>query len=1219
LPPYRRSNRSYGAEPVQEVEFRLSNDRLTHGGTTRVLMDADRERFADWIAHYHDLAWRTGSDDELRVLGSEIYTWLDGDERWLAALRDNADAPVVAEFAVADTSAETDRRFLEVPWELAATGDGYLAADPALIWAPLRRIGARGTPLAADPKHRLGVMFMAAAPAGQSELEIEAEEAAILRATAALGLDLAVEETGTLPELSIAWNAAASLNVLHLSCHGQGGAEPFLALEDEVGELAKVKLADLAGKLVQNRPRLLFLSACHTGEGGDTLDSLARGLIRAGFPAVLGWADAVFDRDASEFAAAFYERLTATGMTVQTAWGATRFDLLQRPNPPTHWHLARLFLGRSGGGALAAGTAGRQRDDADAGRKAVLEAPGRQIEVASRFEFVGRRRQIQEILRTFRQRQSAGAAILGLGRQGKSSLAARIIDRNPHLTPVVLFRCCDGPSLLGEISRRIDGAAGICARYRDRVDPNRPDHYDADALFHALRALLEGPCGHRTTGGKPILLLLDDFEALLDPPAGADSIHAVQRDAAAPLAAVIRAFEAGGTESRLLLTCRYAFRLSERGQDLAARLRRVDLPAMSPAESLKQARQKLAAAGVEGAAALFRFAAFQPRAIAAARGNAGLQDLLFQAALTDPAAGEAATAALEAHLAGGTLPERQDLRDTLERLLIREILGWLTPGERHLLHASTLVRLPVPLPVWRRYADHSGSGSPDRLLAFGLWERLPDLVDRRTDAAAPNAIGAAYLGDDAIDRSEQVVALILPDLFQAWGGAERSKVPYVIDIELTELALRCCNCDVLAATGADAIRGFAAGFDYRAAAATASATLDALAAAGQSLPIELLRAAAEGYSYVGDAERLKTVFGLAPAAVGDDASLPFSERMTRADFRLSYGNYLARQGEPDLALLELRAAQAAFDALGVRQPYATTLGYIARILIDQGNIEQALKLHHEQVRIFESVNDRRGRAVTLGDIARVLTSQGKVAEALKLHNEQVQILEDLGERRERAIALGDIARILVDMGEFEQALKLCDEQIQLFEALGERRERTIILGIVARIYTEQGNVEEAFKLHDQELMVYEALGDRRSRSITLGQIAHVLANQGEVERALKLHEERLQTYEALQDQSGIASANFDIGLILFNQAMRDEDDTVFQRACEALEKSYRIVLTIDRLDGICAIGTMLGQVLAIRGKMDEARGVLIRSREGFRQLGQAQRAEQVDGLLRDLE
>ena len=1043
---------------MQQVEFRLLGDRLTHAGTQRHLAEPDWARFAGWIKTYHDLAWQTGNDDALRRLGRDIHGWLDGDERWLTALRDASDSPVVADFAVPATMSDHDRLFLEVPWELAATAEDYLAADPAMMWAPLRRIGATAAPPPPNQAHRLGVLFMAAAPRGQTALDIEGEEAAILRATVRLGLDLIVEDSGNLTELTQAWQTAASLDALHLSCHGMGGDTPFLALEDEFGDMAKAKLDDLAGGFVLAKPRLLFLSACHTGQGDATVDSLARGLIRVGFPTVLGWADAVYDRDASAFAAAFYARVAQPGMTVQAAWAGVRFDLLHDRVPPAHWHLARLFLGRTGGGALTTGTRPRLRDDPDAGRKGVVDAPGRQIEVASRLEFVGRRRQVQAIQREFRHPTRAGAVILGLGLQGKSSLAARIIDRNPGLTPVALFRACDGPSVLAEISRKVDDAAEICARYRHRVDPHREDLYDPNALYLALRALLQGPCGHRSAGGQPILLLLDDLEALLDPPAGPADLPRVSRDAEAPLAAIIRAFAEGGSESRLLLTCRYAFRLPERGRDLFDRLLRVDLPAMSSADSLKQARQKLAVAGVDGAAKLAWFAGFQPRAIMAARGNAGLQELLFQAALTDPEAGDAAVAALEAHLAGGALPDQQALRDTLERLLVRQLLDWLTPDERHLLHVSTLFRLPVPLPVWRRYAAASGKGDADRLLAFGLWERLPDLADPRTDAAAANAIGAAYLDDSSDTGSERIIQLVLGDLFTAWGGANRANTPYATDIELTRLALQCGDCDVLSATAQYAIRGLEAAFDYRAAAATAADVLGALEAGGRESSVGLLRAAAELFDHVGDADGLRRIYARAPALVEDDPALPNAERTARAQFRGRYGAWLVQQGDPDHALPELQAAQAAFEALG----------------------------------------DRRSRAVPLGDIARILT------------------------------------------------------------------------------------------------------------------------NKGDVEQALTLHNERLQVYEALDDQSEIAHTQFGIGELRLQQAIEHSDRDAFQQAYEALDKSYRILLTIGRLDGICTVGVTFGQVLAMGGLKDEARTVLTRSRDGFRKLGQTGPAEQMEAILAQL-
>jgi hypothetical protein len=1071
---------------MQEVEFRLLGDRLTHNGASRHLTEPVRDRFAAWTKRYHDLAWRPGADDALLALGCDIQAWLDGDGGWLAALRELADGSVIADFAVPATPSAQDRQFLEVPWELAATGDTWLAADPAMMWAPLRRIGATAAPPPPSPAHRLGVMFMAAAPRGQTNLDIEAEEAAILRATADIGLDLTVEDSGTLPEMSRAWHAVGSLDALHLSCHGMGGDTPFLALEDAGGDLAKATLEDLAGGFVQAKPRLVFLSACHTGEGDETVDSLARGLIRVGFPAVLGWADAVFDRDASAFAAAFYARAAQPGTTVQAAWAAARYDLLRQPRPPAHWHLARLFLGRTGGGVLAAGTAARQRDDPDAGRKGVLDAPGRQIDVASRFEFVGRRRQTQAIQREFRRKTHAGAVILGLGRQGKSSLAARIIDRHPALTPVVLFRACDGPSLLAELSRKVDGAAEICARYRDRVDPQRADLYDPDALFHALRALLQGPCGDRSKGGQPILLLLDDFEALLDPPAGPDEIHRVNPEAAAPLAAIVRAFDAGGSESRLLITCRYAFRLPERGRDLAARLLRVDLPAMSPADSLKQARQKLAA-GQRTAADAAWFAEFEPRAIAAAHGNAGLQDLLFQAALADREAGEAATAALESHLDGGALPEQQDLRDTLEGLAIGELLDWLTPDERRLLAASTGFRLPLPLPVWTHYAASAGMGRPDRLLAFGLWERLPDIADPHVDAVAANAIAASRVNDDNDATQEQIRKTVLPALFIAWGGADRAGKPAATDIELTRLALRCGNLDVLAATAAYAIRNQESVFAYREAAATAEAALNALAAGGRPQDAFLLRTAAEVFDHVGDADGLRRVYAAAPRLGADDTTLPRDERIARAQFRGRFAGWLVQQGDPDRALLELHEVRSVFEALGDRRSRAVTLGDIARILTDKGDVDQALQLHHEQLQIFEALGDRRSRAVTLGDIARILRDKGDVDQAFELQQQRLQTNETLGDQDGIAAASFDIGQMRLaravehnDAAAFQVACTELAESYRIFLAIGRLDAICAVGEVLGRALAMGGQSGEAKTVLARSRDGYRRLGQTQA-------------------------------------------------------------------------------------------------------------------------------------------
>jgi hypothetical protein len=155
------------------------------------------------------------------------------------------------------------------------------------------------------------------------------------------------------------------------------------------------------------------------------------------------------------------------------------------------------------------------------------------------------------------------------------------------------------------------------------------------ALQNAVLDILEGPL--RTTdpatGTKPALLIVDDLERILETPKPGETrtpVKAAYHDA---LTAIIAAFrDADTTESRLLLTSRYTFALTdERGDDLSARLVAVQLPPMDETQRDKQMRAAArlvpaspAAASVSGDTR----EALESRIKHAAGGNPGLQATL---------------------------------------------------------------------------------------------------------------------------------------------------------------------------------------------------------------------------------------------------------------------------------------------------------------------------------------------------------------------------------------------------------------------------------------------------------------------------------------------------------------------------------------------------------------------------------------------------------------
>ena len=945
--------------------IRLNKYRLTVrcddpalDGAERELNADDAERFDRWIETYRKAVEERGDGTTLVDLGEEIHAWLDGDGRWLEKLVAVASRPMVIEFATSRSPNGVERRFLDVPWELVARDGFHLAEMPDLAWSPVRRLGNPAEPPPPSTL-RLSAVFMAAEPRGRSvPLSYESEESAILDAAGSIGMDLIVEESGSLPLLADCLAREAPVDVLHISCHGTDQPRPMLSLEDDEGNSAPARAGDLDDAIASARPRLLFLSACLTAGVGNLVGSLATETLKRGQPAVLGWSGSVGDTGATRFAETLYTHL-ARGATLEEATARARLDLLDPDgkrafqSPLWDWHLARLFLGPTGGGLLSAGTRKRRIGAAERGRKEFLDAKGRAVPVAGRREFVGRRRQIQDILRAFRRfDQYPGVLIRGMGRQGKSSLAARIANRMPDHRTVVVFGRYDAPAVLGAIDGALPFPAvhEIVTQYRDAVtaDPTR--------LAEALTAILEGPCadlspgetaggflqrlrkllpgGNRagTSGGtRPILLIIDDFEqALEDPPPGGERCR-VKPDAVDAAAAVVTAFWRAETTSRLILTSRFRFALpSSAGADLADRLFDLPLPPMADSEGQKQAAAKARYGDLRPTAA--PTVPRTRRCIDAARGNPGLLDLLFSMALTAPEACDAALDEMDAYARGHGAPTDAELVRFLENLALDRLMGLLSDPDRELLRISTLFTLPVPIPVMERAAGIAGlRGDGElgaRLLTLGLWEVFEDAVDPALRDVAVNDLVRPRAGTLTGGEIQTLAAPeLVEDLFARWGGKSGGyRRPDVLDYELSRLAVVAGVAEILAVTARRALIWLDEQFRYREAARMAVDVISLLDKAGITPETELLRAACERCDRVGD--------------------------------------------KPNARVFIRRAVKAFEGADGKGKGYNVPklASFPCQCLFIHG-VEEALRLQKEVLRVYEDLGGPR--AVTLGDIARM--------------------------------------------------------------------------------------------------------------------------------------------------------------------------------------------------------------------------------------------------------
>jgi hypothetical protein len=500
------------------------------------------------VYRYGSPELRSVQPQELLDLGERLFEFLDGPERALAAAFGDRPAALLR-------ITTADDRLRQLPWEVLAAGGSFLGVHAVHRFTPLRSVSTVVS--VADPavaNRPLRVLFMATSPEGvEPELSFEDEEARILDATSVAGSELVVEEGGSLEGLRYVFetHGPGHFDVLHLSGHATiDGNQPLFLVEDELGGPSTATPEQLAQAIGGRWPRLVFVSGCMTGgaPAAGALPSMCEQLVRAGAPLVLGWALPVIDQAATLFAESLYRAL-ANGYSPPQAVASARFELYKAGG--SDWHLLRLYADASPLTPIVtpSGHRGRARTEILPAANDFLDPATGTVKVASRAQFVGRRRLIQRGLRTLRAPMSdpaspEGLVLVGMGGLGKSTLASRLVERMPaHQRTVHVGRIDE--RLLGQMVSRSILVPEEAVRAAEILNAPQLD------LRERIKYLFKGPLAN-----MQVLFVLDDFVHNLEE---RDGTHVCEPEAAAILDALLRAIRTSNSPSRIIVTSRYRF------------------------------------------------------------------------------------------------------------------------------------------------------------------------------------------------------------------------------------------------------------------------------------------------------------------------------------------------------------------------------------------------------------------------------------------------------------------------------------------------------------------------------------------------------------------------------------------------------------------------------------------------------------------------------------
>jgi len=971
-----------------------------------------------------------------REFASYLKGWREADEGWRLTL-------VLHPNAVA---------LWGLPWEYVHDGRRPLALSNVWIQRVprgLKAIKARRTPLP------LRILVVVSSPLGVADLDTEKEIAVIQDALDPAVVEGQVELDFLESEVTL---EALAAKVRDWPCHvihytGHGGRDPstgetFLAMEDEEGKTVPATGAKLLRALRGAKNlRLVVLSGCLTAQMADrdAMRGVATALLEGKIPAVLAMQYSVLDESAIKFAKTFYTAL-GRGECPEAALYEARRDLsFARGDERADWGLPALYL----------------RTPAMR-----LVDPTKKPEVITRVQrldigglplprwFVGRKRELRQVRTALGDRRITAVYIRGIGGIGKSSLAAKVLERPGAKVDDALVVKCNEISLPADILGKVasfwqgQGVRGHAEAAGLLLDSAKP---------MTDRARQAG----QMVATRHYLLVFDNFESLLTEGGQVEDPD---------LRSFFRALLGVQWRSTLLFTARFPCDLfTDRP---AGTWVDVGLPGLTRRQSLMLMNNL-------------------PRL--------RKQPLRDKLRAYDKVGGHPKTIELlEGYLADHSLKEvleNEEIQDQLtaewERYFMGALLERLSAEEEEKLAALSIFRGAFGMDM----VAHVGGDN-------ALIEKLRDLELTQREEDAPDG-GARYsihpvvqeylLGrlTEAQREAHQLRAaeyyqecILEPYRDQIQPTPTPEQEPEAARDVLRQLARQTQDMD-LARWAVDMglfwREHLFAARRYEEAGAIVTAVCLVLHRWGQR--------------------------DLAKALLRD--SIATREGANKAAAQGNLATLLQDEGRLDEALAVHEGAYRTFEELGNKANMAVALGQTSNVHLLKGDYDRAIETQQASLEIECEIGNEEGQAISLHQLSMLYDIKENYDRALETSEKAETLARKLGNDHLLGAMLHEQGLILNRMDQPEEAFARFQESLEISRRIGNEAGAADGLSEIGKLLMKAGQMEAAIVAFTEALHIDQRLGNPIKIAADLTFLGNVHEEQGQYRAALEKYKQAL--------------------------------------------------------------------------------------------------------------
>ena len=242
----------------------------------------------------------------------------------------------------------------------------------------------------------------------------------------------------------------------------------------------------------------------------------------------------------------------------------------------------------------------------------------------------------------------------------------------------------------------------------------------------------------------------------------------------------------------------------------------------------------------------------------------------------------------------------------------------------------------------------------------------------------------------------------------------------------------------------------------------------------------------------------------------------------------------AKANQLQAALRLWQQALKMYREIKDRQGEAAALGNIGLVYYSLRDYVKAISYLEQYLTIAREIKDRQGEINTLNNLGHAYKSIGNYAKAIEYYKKYLLIAKEIKDDKAEEKTLSKIGVIYEFLGDYAKAIQYYKQSLAITKEIKDPKAEGEALGNLGIVHLYLGKYTESMNYFQQHLAIAREIKDPGSEAMALTNIGIVFRNLGNYIKAIEYQQQSLAIYRKIKDRKAEGGVLNNLGLAYSN-------------------------------------------------------------------------------------